>query len=100
MGENRQDDSVSRDYLDRLEESIGTNRDSHGLGTMPAGPFNVGSVDAFIRTPHEENGQYEYKLVGDESGASARRNGEARLSGVKSNKFHSNIAGGAFVQNQ
>jgi hypothetical protein len=46
MGENREQDNTARDYLDRLEESVGTNRDSHGLGTIPIGPFIVGRIDA------------------------------------------------------
>jgi hypothetical protein len=52
------------DYLDRLEKSAGSNRDTDGLGTMAAGPFVVGSVEVingedgkeapeFVATRHE-----------------------------------------------
>jgi hypothetical protein len=62
--DNQQPRSTSRDYLDRLRESVGTNRDTEGLGTMAVGPFIVGSVDAingedgkevaeFVATKHE-----------------------------------------------
>lgn len=51
-------------YLDRLEKSAGSNRDTDGLGTMAAGPFVVGTVEAingengkeapeFVATRHE-----------------------------------------------
>jgi hypothetical protein len=62
--ENRQPQSILKDYLDRLEVSVGANRDTEGLGTMAMGPFIVGSVDAingeggrevpeFVATRHE-----------------------------------------------
>jgi hypothetical protein len=34
------------DYLDRLKKSLGSNRDTDGLGTMAVGPLRIGSVDA------------------------------------------------------
>jgi hypothetical protein len=59
------------DYLDRLEKSAGSNRDTDGLGTMAAGPFVVGSVEAingedgkeapeFVATRHELKQLAEY----------------------------------------
>jgi hypothetical protein len=62
--ENRQPQSILKDYLDRLEVSVGANRDTEGLGTMAVGPFIMGSVDAingeggrevpeFVATRHE-----------------------------------------------
>jgi hypothetical protein len=62
--ETEQSASTATDYIDRLHKSVGANRDTEGLGTMPAGPFIVGSVDAingedgkevpeFVGTRHE-----------------------------------------------
>jgi hypothetical protein len=59
------------DYLDRLEKSVGSNRDADGLGTMAAGPFVIGSVEAingedgkevpeFVATKHELEQLAEY----------------------------------------
>jgi hypothetical protein len=59
------------DYLDRLEKSVGSNRDTDGLGTMAAGPFVIGSVEAingeegkelpeFVATKHELKQLAEY----------------------------------------
>jgi hypothetical protein len=61
---NQQPQSILKDYLDRLTESAGTNRDTEGLGTMAVGPLIIGSVDAingedgreipeFVATRHE-----------------------------------------------
>jgi hypothetical protein len=58
-------------YLDRLEKSAGSSRDTDGLGTMAAGPFVVGSVEAingedgkeapeFVATRHELKQLAEY----------------------------------------
>lgn len=62
--EKQQPDSTATDYIDRLEKSVGSNRDTEGLGTVAVGPFIVGSVDAvngedgkevpeFVATRHE-----------------------------------------------
>lgn len=66
MGNNekQQPGSTTRDYVDQLQESVGTNRDTEGLGAMAVGPFIIGSVDAingesgkevpeFVSTRHE-----------------------------------------------
>lgn len=51
-------------YVEKLEQSVGSNRDTEGLGVMVMGPFIVGRVDeingedgteepAFLATRHE-----------------------------------------------
>jgi len=45
--------SVS-DYLDLLRESMGSNRDSKGLGAMSVGPFVIGNVDTICGEEGEE----------------------------------------------
>lgn len=45
VSETQAQDSTSTDYLDRLQDSKGSNRDTDGLGSMTIGPFRVGSVD-------------------------------------------------------
>jgi hypothetical protein len=45
VNENQAGNSTT-DYVDRLRKSVGGNRDTDGLGTMAAGPFVIGSVDA------------------------------------------------------
>jgi hypothetical protein len=62
--ENPQPGNTSTDYMDRLRQSVGSNRDTEGLGTMSLGSFSVGTVDAingedgkevpeFVVTTHE-----------------------------------------------
>jgi hypothetical protein len=34
------------DYVDRIEKSVGSNRDTDGLGIIAIGPSTIGSVDA------------------------------------------------------
>jgi hypothetical protein len=64
VSENEMPSNILSDYLDRLEKSAGSNRDTDGLGTMATGPFVVGSVEAingedgkeapeFVATRHE-----------------------------------------------
>jgi hypothetical protein len=49
MDSNMKEDEMpannSSDYLDRVHKSVGSNRDTDGLGTVVAGPFVVGRVD-------------------------------------------------------
>jgi hypothetical protein len=62
--EDQQPQSGPRDYLDLLRGSVGTNRDTEGLGTIALGPSVIGRVDAingedgkevpeFVATKHE-----------------------------------------------
>jgi hypothetical protein len=71
VSENEMPSNNLSDYLDRLEKSAGSNRDTDGLGTMAAGPFVVGSVEAingedgkeareFVATKHELKQLAEY----------------------------------------
>jgi hypothetical protein len=71
MNNSKSEASTANDYLDRLEKSAGSNRDTGGLGTMAAGPFVVGSVEAingedgneapeFVATRHELKQLAEY----------------------------------------
>src|SRR5271169_6318771 len=71
VGENEMQANKASDYLDRLEKSAGSNRDTGGLGTMAAGPLVIGSVDAvngengkeapeFLATRHELKQLAEY----------------------------------------
>jgi hypothetical protein len=46
VSENEMPSNNLSDYLDRLEKSAGSNRDTDGLGTMAAGPLVVGRVEA------------------------------------------------------
>ena len=86
--ENRQPQSILKDYLDRLEVSVGANRDTEGLGTMAVGPFIMGSVDAingeggrevpeFVATRHELKQLAAYwaeeRLVQDDAIVSFRK---------------------------
>jgi hypothetical protein len=74
MSENEMPSNNLNDYLDRLKKSAGSNRDTGGLGTMAAGPFVVGSVDAingedgkeapeFVATRHELKQLAEYRAL-------------------------------------
>lgn len=71
VSENQKPGSITTDYLDRLQKSVGSNRDADGLGTMAAGPFVVGGVEAingedgkelpeFVATKHELKQLAEY----------------------------------------
>ncbi len=64
MSEEQQQPCKAIDYIDKIEASVGTNRDTKGLGTMNAGPCILGSVGAingldgkevpdFVPTRHE-----------------------------------------------
>jgi hypothetical protein len=44
MSDEQQQPSNAIDFIDRLEASVGTNRDTKGLGTMKVGPCTIGSV--------------------------------------------------------
>lgn len=55
---------VGTDYMNKIKASHGSNRDTHGLGTMNQGRFSIGNVDAingkdgsevpdFVPTRHE-----------------------------------------------
>jgi hypothetical protein len=54
MSENEMPSNNLSDYLDRLEKSAGSNRDTDGLGTMAAGTFVVGSLEAINREDGKE----------------------------------------------
>jgi hypothetical protein len=54
VSENEMPSNNLSDYLDRLDKSAGSNRDTDGLGTMAAGPFVVGSVEAINGDDAEE----------------------------------------------
>jgi len=69
--ENASPSNTAQDYLGRLKQSKGTNRDGDGLGPMPSGPFVVGSVPGisgedgkevteFVPTIHELKQLAEY----------------------------------------
>ena len=62
------------DYLNRLQESKGANRDTDGLGVMMVGSFAIGNVDAisgeggneapeFVATRHELGNLAEYWML-------------------------------------
>ncbi len=44
MSEEQQQPCKAIDYFDAIEASVGTNRDTKGLGTMKVGPCVIGSV--------------------------------------------------------
>jgi hypothetical protein len=44
MSEEQQNPCKAIDYNDAIEASVGTNRDTKGLGKMKVGPFTIGSV--------------------------------------------------------
>jgi hypothetical protein len=69
--ENQAPGNFVSDYFDRLDKSVGANRDTRGLGAMGVGPFVIGSVDAisgeggeempeFVATRHELKELAEY----------------------------------------
>ena len=64
MSEEQEQPGKAIDYIDRLQATVGTNRDTKGLGTMNVSGFIVGSVGpingedgkevaAFVPTLHE-----------------------------------------------
>ena len=63
LSKNQTPSDVS-DYLDRLQESKGTNRDAEGLDPMAVGPISIGRVDAI----HGETGKEvpEFPATGHE----------------------------------
>jgi hypothetical protein len=63
LSKNQTPSDVS-EYLDRLQESKGTNRDADGLGPMAVGPIIIGKVDAI----HGETGKEvpEFPATGHE----------------------------------
>jgi hypothetical protein len=44
MSEEQQQPREGLKYIDKIEASVGTNRDTQGLGTMKVGPSTVGDV--------------------------------------------------------
>jgi hypothetical protein len=71
VSENEMPANNVSDYLNRLQKSMGTNRDTDGLGVVANGPFVIGSVDAingedgrevpeFLATRHELKQLAEY----------------------------------------
>jgi hypothetical protein len=74
LSNNRTPTSITTDYLDRLHNSAGSNRDTDGLGAMAVGSFIIGSVDAingeggkeapeFVATSHEIKQLAKYWLM-------------------------------------
>lgn len=74
MDEDEMPANNSNDYLDRVHKSLGSNRDTDGLGTVVAGPFVVGRVDEingedgkevteFMATRHELKQLAEYWVL-------------------------------------
>jgi len=82
MNDEQKRQSVPGAYLDALDKSKGSNRDTEGLGVMTDGRFMIGSVDAingrggqempeFVATRHElEQVAGAYTPTADSKGCS------------------------------
>jgi hypothetical protein len=54
MSEEQREPDEAIDYIDRLEATLGANRDTEGLGTMKVGPCVVGGIGAIYGEDGEE----------------------------------------------